>query len=146
VGLTFAAQAEGSLVVIGSIADNPQPMDRQRLERIYRRKIHVDTRGQPVIPVNLPIEHPVRRSFSYGIFHLWPEEMDDYWNIQYFHGVTPPHVLASEEAVLRFVSMTPGAIGYVRECLVDQRVRVLLKLPVPEPEIPQALTCTASSP
>jgi hypothetical protein len=61
-----------------------------------------------------------------------PEELETYWNDQYFHGVMPPHVVTSEEAVLRFVVSTPGAIGYVTEGAVTKEVQVLLLLP---PEI-----------
>jgi len=49
-----------------------------------------------------------------------------YWNARYFHGVLPPYVLSSEEAVLRFVAETPGAIGYVPYCDADKRVTVVL--------------------
>jgi hypothetical protein len=44
----------------------------------------------------------------------------------YFHGVLPPHVLASEEAVILFVSSTPGAIGYVSGCVPEHKVNVVL--------------------
>jgi ABC-type phosphate transport system substrate-binding protein len=37
-------------------------------------------------------------------------------------------VLASDEAVIRFVSSTPGAIGYVSNCLADRRVKVIAHL------------------
>jgi ABC-type phosphate transport system substrate-binding protein len=46
----------------------------------------------------------------------------------YFHGVQPPYVLASDEAVIRFVVSTPGAIGYVSNCLADRRVTVVARL------------------
>jgi hypothetical protein len=36
-----------------------------------------------------------------------------YWNDLYFHGTPPPPVLASDQAVLLFVTRTAGAIGYV---------------------------------
>jgi len=79
----------------------------------------------PVVPVNLTVSHPVRRSFSALIFKKTPEQLQDYWNDQYFHGVVPPPVLASEEAVLRFVASTRGAVGYVSACNVDGRVDVI---------------------
>jgi hypothetical protein len=48
----------------------------------------------------------------------------------YFHGLLPPHVLASTEAVLRFVASTPGAIGYVPLCDADARVTMLLAIDI----------------
>jgi hypothetical protein len=66
--------------------------------------------------------------FSTRIFGHNPEELEDYWRDMYFHGVLPPFVLASEEAVIRFVASTPGGIGYVSQCLVDSRVSVVVRL------------------
>jgi len=74
----------------------------------------------------LPVTDPIRRNFSLTLFSMLPEEQQDYWNIQYFNGITPPKVMASEEAVLRFVSSTTGSIGYIRKQKVDNRVKVLL--------------------
>jgi hypothetical protein len=58
--------------------------------------------------------------------------MEAFWNIQYFKGINPPYVVSSEEAVLRFVSSTPGAIAYINPCHLDSRVRVLIKLSIRE--------------
>ncbi len=85
-----------------------------------------------VVPVNLAASHPLRRAFSLSIFKKTPEQLQDYWNDQYFHGVIPPPVLASEEAVLRFVASTPGAVGYVSACSVDKRVDVIALIQVAE--------------
>jgi hypothetical protein len=81
--------------------------------------------GSRWIPLNLPSTHELRRAFSISLFKKLPEEQESYWNEQYFQGLTPPQVLASEEAVLRFVAITPGALGYVQKHSVDDRVKVL---------------------
>ena len=70
----------------------------------------------------------MRRWFSQQVMGATPEDLEGYWRDLYFNGVVPPFVLASEEAVLRFVAATPGAVGYVSGCLVDRRVRVLLQI------------------
>ena len=89
----------------------------------------MDDEGNRWIPLNLSLEEPLRRRFSQFLFAVSPEEHEEYWNIQYFNGISPPKVVNSEEAVLRFVSVTHGAIGYVRTQKVDQRVKVLLTIP-----------------
>lgn len=93
---------------------------------IYRRKKLFWSKGTKVNPVNLPVTNPMRGLFSKAILGASPEELEKYWNDMYFHGVSPPFVLSSEEAVLRFVAQTPGAIGYVSYCNVDSRVKVAL--------------------
>lgn len=112
------------------------PLDKLSLESvrlIFNRKSLVDGQGRRWVPVNLPASHPLRREFSMAVFEALPEDLEAYWNTQYFHGINPPEVLASEEAVLRFVAATAGAIGYVRAGRADRRVKVLLHLPAPKP-------------
>jgi hypothetical protein len=68
----------------------------------------------------------LRRAFSQSVLGGVPEGFEDYWRKLYFQGVLPPHVLASEEAVIRFVSSTPGAIGYVTSCIPAHGVQLLM--------------------
>lgn len=116
-------------------------LDKETLARIFLRKKTFWDNGEPIAPVNLSAPHPLRRLFSGQILGLDPEELDHYWNAQYFHGVFPPYVVASEEAMLRFVAQSSGAIGYVSACGVGQRVKVLFTLPHsvrnPAPPCPQ---------
>lgn len=107
-------------------------LNLKRLEHIFLKKNQFDDAGHRWIPLNLPSQHSVRLAFSQGLFKKRPEAMEAYWNIQYFQGINPPHVLASEEAMLRFIASTTGAIGYVLPCHVDERVQVIWKLSVNE--------------
>lgn len=118
----------GDLVtaVIVHPATDTGAIDADALALIYKRRKLYWRDGARIQPVNLPADQPLRRSFSRAVLHQPPEAMDDYWNEQYFHGVLPPHVLASENAVLRFVASTAHAIGYLGHCAVDGSVRVLL--------------------
>ena len=125
-----AVQAESMVVIVA--ADDPRErIDVNELASIYRRKVRFDSDGRPLVPVNLPATHPLRRVFSLALFGRLPEDLQEYWNGQYFHGISPPLVLESEEAVLRFVGSTPGAIGYVLKCNADKRVKALVSLSVP---------------
>ena len=103
---------------------------------IFRRKRQLWDDGSGIVPVNLPATHALRRQFSLRLFKRSPEDMQEYWNDQYFHGVLPPAVLASEEAVIRFVAATPGAIGYVSSCTQDKRVVVVALVPSPDAASP----------
>jgi len=121
-------QAEAIIAVIVQAVPAGDPLDREELALIYRRKKLFWDNGARVIPVNLPAAHPLRLRFSRLVLGVLPEEMEAYWNAQYFHGIAPPYVLASEEAVLQFVATTPGAIGYVSAALVTAQVQVVLYL------------------
>jgi len=99
---------------------------RESISLIFRRKQKYWENGTRIQPVNLPTSHPLRRAFSLSILGHLPEALEDYWREMYFHGVLPPYVLESEEAVILFVSSTPGAIGYVSACVPEHGVDVVL--------------------
>jgi hypothetical protein len=122
-----ALASEHKIAVVTAAADAAVALSLDDLEQIFRRRKQFigRTRAQPV---NLPSAHALRRAFSQQVLRGTPEELEPYWRDQYFSGVFPPFVVASEEAVLRFVAATPGALGYVSACAVDKRVNVVLLL------------------
>lgn len=127
-----SVRAESLKIVLIAAPQAPRlAFDRYTLRNVFLKKIFVDRGGQPLIPVNLPAGSPLREAFAREVIHLPGTQQDDYWNRQYFQGVSPPYVLASQEAVVRFVAATPGAIGYVTPCYVDSSVRVVFELSLP---------------
>lgn len=121
-----ARAIELPFAVITAPGVTEQHLSQKSISLIYRRKQNYWENGTRIQPVNLPPTHPLRRAFSQSMLGQAPESMADYWREMYFHGVLPPHVLASEEAVIIFVSSTPGAIGYVSACVPEHGVKVIL--------------------
>jgi hypothetical protein len=115
-----------SFAVIVADDINENTLSRETLSFIFQRKQSFWRSGRRIQPVNLPAANPLRRAFSACIFGREPVAMEDYWREQYYHGVLPPHVLESEEAVALFVGATPGAIGYVSSCPPGLRAKVVL--------------------
>ena len=145
--LAIAAGEEPLAVVVP--ADSPHRVEsREVLAEIFRRKKQYWADGRRIEPVNLPADDPRRQRFSQLVLGLMPEQLDAYWDEMYFHGTLPPQVLKSVEAVLRFVSMTPGAIGYVPLCSADSRVAVALSLDAAGAvvERPSPLACRRDQP
>jgi ABC-type phosphate transport system substrate-binding protein len=130
------ASGEGSdpaiAVVVGRKQAPAEGVSVTLVAGIFARKRQLWNDRSTIVPVNLPAAHPLRRKFSLWVFGKSPEKMQDYWDDQYFHGVLPPPVLASEEAIIRFVASTPGAIGYVSACTVDKRVEVVALVQGPD--------------
>jgi ABC-type phosphate transport system substrate-binding protein len=126
-GLADAADPSGIAVIIAP-GYTVRDLDRHELALIYKRKKRLWPDGRRIAPVNLPAGQNIRKAFSVAVLGHTPEEMDDYWRDQYFHGELPPFVASSEEAVIRLVATTPGAIGYVPACLADKRVSVVLTI------------------
>lgn len=142
---TACAAADGKperLAVITAAGGAWPGLDLPALANIFRRTRMRDEHGNSIIPVNLPVTDPARRAFSAAVFAAPPESMQRYWNEQYFRGVSPPYVLASPAAVVRFVISTPGAVGYVPDCGVETGLQVLLYLPVAPDLQEQLVSCS----
>ena len=121
------AHAENNAPVIAIIANSDVlRVSTDELGLIYWRKQLYWQQGQRIKPVNLRPEHPLRQQFSQIILGSPPKKQVDYWNGQYFNGILPPYSVNSEEAVLRYVAQTSGAIGYVDACHVDNRVKAIM--------------------
>jgi hypothetical protein len=121
-----AVAAEEPIAVIVPHAFNEREPGPQELALIFKRKKLAWDDGTRIQAVNLPSDHPARRMFSQRILRSTPEAQTQYWNAMYFQGVFPPHVVASPEAMLRYVADTVGAIGYVPGCRLDARVKAVL--------------------
>lgn len=125
---TALAGASPPFIAVVVSPTHKDTMGLQELALIYRKKKAFWSDNSRITAVNLPSTHPLRRRFSQSVLGANPEELEKYWNDRYFHGVSPPFVLTSEEAVLRFVAQTPGAVGYVSFCNADARVKIALVL------------------
>lgn len=142
--LAFApvSRAASSLMAIITAPDAPQlKFNQDTLRNIYLKKIFVDGGGRRLIPVNLSSGSPLREAFARTILHMDDGQLQDYWDKQYFQGVSPPYVLASPDAVVRFVAKTPDAIGYVAACQVDASVRVVMTVMLPSRPGDEPLAC-----
>lgn len=121
--------ADEILVVTGLQVD-VKDITMKKVGNIFLKKTVVNQQGTRWIPLNLNPDHPIRQAFSQSLFKQRPEDMETYWNDQYFQAITPPYVVSSEEAMLRFIASTVGAIGYILPCHLDTRVQVVFKIKV----------------
>ncbi len=130
----WGAPPRGDKIAVIAPADTPDlAFDQLTLRDIFLKRITIDRQGHALIPLNLPPDHPLRRAFSIALLGQSTRALQSYWNQRYFHGVSPPYVMNSQEAVVRFVAKTAGAIGYVATCQMDDKVRQVALIPVPPP-------------
>lgn len=127
-GPSRLAAADVTVQVIAH-PNRPQPLAVAEIRAIYlKQKLFWDD-GAPIIPINLEAGSRVRELFSERVFGRSPRRLAAYWNQRYFEaGEFPPATLASQQAVLRFVSENPNAIGYIAGKQVDDSVAVVLVL------------------
>ncbi len=117
-----------AIVIPANQTVNSLNLTPEKLQLIYLRKQLYWPNGKRIQPINLRSDHHLRQQFSQTILGNLPKAQIDYWNGQYFNGVLPPYTVNSEEAVIRYIAQTSGAIGYVQACLVDERVKAVIWL------------------
>lgn len=130
-GWAGVACPDETIAVVTGPASPTIAFDRSTLQDIFLKRIRVDDAHAALVPLNLSPTDPLRLAFSLSLLGERPEALQRYWTERYFHGISPPYSVRSQEAMLRFVTETPGAIGYVVSCRVDSRVKVVAKLAVP---------------
>jgi ABC-type phosphate transport system substrate-binding protein len=101
----------------------------ETVKRIFTKRQRFWDDGHPIVAINQEVASPAREAFTRIVFGAEAARLPAYWNEQYFHGVLPPITLGSEEAVVRYVTSRPDAIGYVDVRRVDASVAVALRLP-----------------
>lgn len=126
--LTIAKGSQATIAVVVASKQNivDLKLSSKNLNLIYWRKQLLWPKELRIQPVNLRPQHPMRMQFSETVLGSTPKAQINYWNGQYFNGILPPHSVNSEEAVLRYVAKTKGAIGYINACNLDQRVQAVL--------------------
>jgi len=144
VGSADIAFADEPVVVVVSSQTRGVDLDLATLRTVYLKKLFLDKAGESLVPVNLPADDPLRQAFTSTVIHMDALQLRNYWNRRYFQGVSPPYVLGSQQAVIRFIATTPGAIGYISPCLVDSRVRIVMRLELPT-DGAAATACTPGS-
>lgn len=125
--LAWAGDAQ-PFAVIAAPGFAHAPLTREAVAQIFLHKLNFWRDGTRIHPVNLPANNSLRIAFSQNILGDTPEQLENYWRELYFHGVVPPHVVESEEAMLLFIRATPGAIGYVSGCIPASEVDVVLSV------------------
>jgi len=126
--LPALAAARPTLAVVVNRRNPVREISLRELKSVYGARSHFWRDGQPVIAVNREAGSTTREEFSMLVFGRSSREMSGYWNERYFQGVLPPLVLTSDEAVIRYVERTLGAVGYVPARKADDRVKVILIL------------------
>jgi ABC-type phosphate transport system substrate-binding protein len=95
-------------------ANPTMSVDRRFVADAFLKKITAWDHGEVIRPADLAPDSPVRRRFSEEVLRRSVEAVKSYWQQLIFAGrEVPPPELESDQAVIRFVLHSPGAIGYV---------------------------------
>jgi hypothetical protein len=107
--------------------DNPVTLvEREFLADAFLKRTSRWRSGEPIRPVDLRYDSPVRAEFSNAILKRSIAAVRSYWQQRIFsgRGVPPPEV-DSEAAAVRYVQQNKGGVGYVSSNADIREVKVL---------------------
>jgi len=81
---------------------------------------------KPIVVFVLPNHHQLHKKFSKEVLNIFPYKLERIWNKLTFSGLgIAPTVVMNQDELLKRVSATPGAIGYVEQIDKDEHVNVV---------------------
>jgi ABC-type phosphate transport system substrate-binding protein len=122
--------AHAEIAVITDPSVELTSLDIEQLERLYLLRPNRFPGGVRLIAIDQKAGSEIRQAFLQKA--LWKTEIDvaEYWSRRMFSGKgRPPRQFDGDAAVIDEVIDSPGTIGYVDSESVDDRVKVLTRLP-----------------
>jgi len=115
--------AEG-VIVIGH--PNIKRLDSPTLARIYTGRV-IEVDGVPVTAINANAGSDVRTRFLQVFLQQDEDKYTAYWTVRRYIGKgASPREMSKSSDVIRFVTSTPGAIGYIDASEMQPGLNVLL--------------------
>ena len=109
-----AVENKDAIVVIAHQDVGALVLTREELRPIFQTKKNTWPDGKALRAFNLPESDSVRRGFDAAVLGLDPDRVVRYWIDRKIRGGDrPPQTAPSAAAMIKLVSKTPGAIGYV---------------------------------
>lgn len=123
--LVWGAQAVRGDVVVIVHPSNGAALDDDSIGKLFMGQTKTFPGGAEATPVDLK-EGGLREDFGNKVLKKNPSQLKALWARQIFTGgAKPPKELESEDAVVKFVAATPGAIGYVDSAKANSSVKVV---------------------
>lgn len=118
-----------AIAIIANKAVSATAISRDDLRPIFQTKKDSWPDGTPARPFNLPEANTVRQGFDAAVLGLDPDRVARYWIDRKIRGgERPPQNAPSAAVMVKVISKTPGAIGYVELTAVDATVKVVAKI------------------
>ncbi|GAA6172959.1 hypothetical protein NBRC116592_26290 [Colwellia sp. KU-HH00111] len=103
-----------SLQVIAHQSVKLKSLSSSQLRRIYSVRQIRWPNNEAIMVFVLPSQHPVHKTFSKDMLHIFPYQLDSIWNKLTFSGLgVAPKIVNSQAELIHAVSTTRGSIGYV---------------------------------
>lgn len=127
--LTLTTTYAGEVVVIVSAKRAPLALSPLQVSNIFLAQAERLPNGDELVPLDLPIDSPLRDQFYMKVAAKSPVLVRAYWTKMVFTGRgQPPRTVANSVAVRKMVAANPTLIGYIDSAALDDSVQVVLSM------------------
>ena len=121
----FDAWAADGVVVIGH--PTVKRLDTTTVARIYTGRV-IEVDGVSITAINAHAGTSIRNRFLQVFLNQDEDKFTAYWTVRRYIGKgAPPREMSKSSDIIRFVTSTPGAIGYIDESELRPGLNVLLR-------------------
>ncbi len=119
-------QAFESVVPVVNQQLKQETISRRGLSAIFKMRLHKWADGTAITVFVLDDEHTLHKTFCKTILNVFPHQMRRIWNRLVFSGSgQAPIKLDSKEEMIKKLSSTTGAIGYLKISDVKEGMKIL---------------------
>ena len=121
----FSLQAQETIKIIVNNNVANDELSQNDIQKIFLGKKQAWSDGSKIVPATLK-EGPIYEHFLNDLVKRSPSQFKAFWTRAIYTGTGVPPVSFSEESeLIDYVSLTPGAVGYVSEDTAITDVKVL---------------------
>jgi ABC-type phosphate transport system substrate-binding protein len=115
-----------SVYVIVNSANPQRNISQTGLNAIFNMRLRHWSDGSPITVYVLQDEDPLHKTFCKQKLHVFPHQIRRGWNRLIFSGTGQvPILVETKEEMLKQVSITPGAVGYLSGKDLTSAVKIL---------------------
>jgi ABC-type phosphate transport system substrate-binding protein len=125
--LLAAAPARADLVVVTNLDNGIERLSRNDVINIFMGRLQELPSGAMAFPIDVATR---KETFYRQLVNKTLAEINSYWARLVFSGrASPPRQLDSSDEVMQTIRANHGALGYLDDSEVDDRVRIVYRFP-----------------
>ena len=127
--LALSPWLNADTLVIVNAANPTGSLDKRQVVDLFMGRVAAFPGGLPAQTLDFASGSPERKAFYLALTGKSEAQVDAYWATLIFAGrMSPPRQQQSSEAMIRAVTASPSAIGYVPRQALPASVKVVMEL------------------